>query len=170
MNVFGRARAAAKLPRDGQRARLYRAETDAFAAHPEPAWRLPSVTAVEAFVRDVLDEDWFRVRFGTFSRVTVKDGRGTRHAYSAYEPVRRSVALSFPRWARTKPVVLHELGHAASLRRHGVIAAHGPEFAAVYLQLVARHLGPAAGVHLRRAFDAHRVRHAAATAAGPRAA
>lgn len=162
--------AATRLPRDSQRSRLYRAEVDAFGPGPLQAWRLGSVPAVEAFVRDVLGEDWFRLRFGPFSRVAVKDGRGTRHAYSAYEPARRRVVLSFPRWARAKPVVLHELGHAASLSRYGVVAAHGPEFAAVLLALVARHLGTAAQLRLRDAFDARRVNYAAATPEPRRAA
>lgn len=90
--------------------------------------------------------------------VRVKDGRGTRHAYSAYDPRRHGVLFSFPRWSRSLPVVIHELAHPASLRRHGMIAAHGPEFAAAYLCLVDRHLGGAACASLEAAFERHRVR------------
>ncbi len=67
------------------------------------------------------------------------------------------MVFSFPRWARTKPVLLHELSHAASLQRYGLVAAHGAEFAATYLRLVSRHLGLAAHEKLRDSFVVHRV-------------
>lgn len=114
--------------------------------------RLESLAALERFLERAAADPWFKARFGALAAVEIRDGRGIRHASSAYEPETRRCVFSFPRWARTKPVVLHELAHAASFRRYGLVAAHGPEFAAVFLELVARHLGPAARERLRRAF------------------
>ncbi|MGH8226108.1 MAG: hypothetical protein ACRER1_08165 [Gammaproteobacteria bacterium] len=147
----------AKQPRDSQRARVYRAETQAFGAARANAGTCASIAVVRDYLHGVLADDWFRTEYGDFAYVKIKDGRGTRHAYSAYEAKARGVVFSFPRWARTKPVMLHELSHAASLRRYGAVAAHGPEFAATYLRLVSRHLGSAAHEKLREAFVVHRV-------------
>lgn len=130
-----------------------------FGVPPESTWPCLTLPAVKRFVHGVLAEPWFEQEFGTLPEVRIKDGRGTRHAYSAYDPKRRSVLFSFPRWARSTPVLLHEIGHAASLRRHGLIAAHGPEFAAVYLHLIKHHLGADAHARLSEAFAKHRVRH-----------
>lgn len=145
-------------PRDTQRARLYRAEREAFDVYSEQVPRL-ELPAVERFVTRVVGEAWFAETFGTLGTVRIKDGRGTRHAYSAYDQHRHGVLFSFPRWSRSVPVVLHEIAHPASLRRHGLVAAHGPEFAATYLALVARHLGQDAHARLEETFAKHRVRY-----------
>ena len=147
-----------KRPRDNQRARLYRAEREAFDVYSEATPRL-DFAAVERFVARVVGEPWFADRFGTLGAVRIKDGRGTRHAYSAYDQRRHGVLFSFPRWSRSVPVLLHEIAHPASMRRHGLIAAHGPEFAAAYLALVARHLGEESHARLDAAFAKHRVRY-----------
>jgi len=144
-------------PRDSQRARVYRAELEAFDVYSEATPRL-DFAAVERFVIRVIGEPWFADTFGTLGAVRIKDGRGTRHAYSAYDQRRHGVLFSFPRWSRSVPVLLHEIAHPASLRRHGLVAAHGPEFAAAYLALIARHAGDEAHARLREAFTRHRVR------------
>lgn len=130
-----------------------------FGVPPGSKWPCLRLPVVENFVYAVLDEPWFQNEFGVFREVRIKDGRGTRHAYSAYDSKHHSVLFSLPRWARSLPVLLHEIGHAASLRRHGLIAAHGPEFAAVYLRLIKRHLGVDAHTRLSAAFAKHSVRH-----------
>lgn len=145
-------------PRDSQRARVYRAEREAFDVYSESTPRL-EFRAVERFVTDVIVESWFADTFGTLGALRIKDGRGTRHAYSAYDQRRHGVLFSFPRWSRSLPVLLHEIAHPASLRRHGLVAAHGPEFAAAYLCLVERHIGKEAHRRLGEAFTRHRVRY-----------
>ncbi len=152
------ARREAKRPRDNQRARVYRAEREAFDVYSDSTPRL-DFAAVERFVQGVIAEPWFLDTFGALGAVRIKDGRGTRHAYSAYDPRRRGVLFSFPRWSRSLPVLLHEIAHPASLRRHGLVAAHGPEFAAAYLSLVERHIGTEAHERLHEAFTRHRVHH-----------
>lgn len=54
----------------------------------------------------------------------VTDGRGRRHACGS-----RAV-IKLPRWARTRPVVLHECAHGLAPDKHG------PRFMAVYLALL----------------------------------
>jgi putative metallohydrolase (TIGR04338 family) len=141
-----------KQPRDSQRSRIYRAEVKAFYGSRAKGMRFDSLDGLQRFLERAVADPWFKTHFGALSRIEIRDGRGTRHASSAYEPDTRRCVFSFPRWARTKPVVLHELAHAASFRRYGLVAAHGPEFAAVFLELVERHLGRAARERLRRAF------------------
>ena len=156
MRLFRKAPPA--RPRDSQRIRVYRAEREAFGLHAGDAWPRLELAAVERFVTGVLAEPWFVDTFGALGVVRIKDGRGTRHAYSAYDPGRHGVLFSFPRWSRSVPVLLHEIAHPASLRKHGTVAAHGPEFTAAYLSLVERHLDAAARARLAGAFARHRVR------------
>lgn len=151
---------APQRPRDSQRARVYRAEREAFDVYLESTPRL-DFTAVQRCVTDIIRESWFANTFGRLGTVRIKDGRGTRHAYSAYDQHRHDVLFSFPRWSRSLPVLLHEVAHPASLRRYGLVAAHGPEFAAAYLTLVARHIGNEAHEKLCEAFARYRVRHRA---------
>lgn len=82
-----------------------------------------------------------------FHPIEVADGRGTRVARGGYG------FLNLPRWARTLPVILHELAHASVPK-----AAHHWPFAAAYLALVARFLGAAERDNLKAAFRAHKVR------------
>lgn len=152
-------RCAPARPRDTQRARLYRAEHEVFGVPPESKWPCLKFPAVKQFVHAMLGEPWFQAEFGVFPEVRIKDGRGTRHAYSAYDLKRQAVLFSFPRWARSAPVLLHEIAHPASLHRHGMVAAHGPEFAATYLCLVRHHLGAEPHDRLIEAFTRHRVRY-----------
>lgn len=157
MNLFRES--SPSRPRDSQRARVYRAEREAFGPFENAAWPRLELGAVERFVTGAVAEPWFAETFGVLRQVRIKDGRGTRHAYSAYDPRKHGVLFSFPRWSRSLPVLIHEIAHPASLRRHGIVAAHGPEFAAAYLCLVERHIGYAACKRLGGAFARHRVRH-----------
>lgn len=59
----------------------------------------------------------------------VTDGRGRRHACGS-----RAV-IKLPRWARTRPVVLHECAHGLAPDKHG------PRFVAVYLALLEQFMG-----------------------------
>lgn len=47
--------------------------------------------------------------------------------------------INLPRWSRTKATVLHEVAHAITERTFGwtQVAAHGREFARIYLELLA---------------------------------
>jgi len=60
----------------------------------------------------------------------VVDGRGTRNAHGS--PWR----VSLPRWARTGRVVLHEAAHGLTKIYCPGKAAHGPEFVAIFAELL----------------------------------
>lgn len=72
-------------------------------------------------------------RFGLTWQGRIADGRGRRKAGGRYQYV------TLPRWGRRPDVVLHEAAHGIAdqlARRASLdIAAHGPEFAYVVLQL-----------------------------------
>lgn len=72
----------------------------------------------------------------------VTDGRGRRHACGSRQ------VIKLPRWSRTTAVVLHECAHGLAADMHG------PVFAAVYVELLARFAG----------LDADRLRRTAAAA------
>jgi hypothetical protein len=59
----------------------------------------------------------------------VTDGRGRRHACGSRE------VIKLPRWARTRPIVLHECAHGLAPDKHG------PRFVAVYVDLLERFMG-----------------------------
>lgn len=61
-------------------------------------------------------------------------------------------------WAAREVVVLHELAHHVA---RGVAEAHGPEFCAVYLDLLERHMSPEVAWVLRSLYAGNAVRVAA---------
>jgi putative metallohydrolase (TIGR04338 family) len=106
-----------------------------------------------AYVERVTRSRWWRCRLPR--GVRVKDGRGTRIARGGWGTGRPTVNL--PRWARTRLVILHELAHVLTSRPGREVAAHGPEFAKTYLELV-RRFEPELAPRLRAEFKAGRVR------------
>jgi hypothetical protein len=59
----------------------------------------------------------------------VEDGRGRRHAAGS-----RTV-IKLPRWARTRPIVLHECAHGLATD------GHGPDFVRAYVELLVEFMG-----------------------------
>ena len=142
--------------RDNQRARVYKAEREAFA----DAWRVPlgdqSMKTVTRFVLRVEHSAKWRKLFALWGHrplrgrnLDVYDGRGCRVARGG------RYQLTLPRWARTVPVILHEMAHAASPPS----VQHGWPFCAIYLELVGAFVGTEAKRKLRAAFKANRVRY-----------
>jgi putative metallohydrolase (TIGR04338 family) len=140
-------------PRDSQRSRLYRAEDEL-----EPGRRLPTVAVLQGYVDDLAASDWFTARWGARS-FDVRPGHGHRRATAD-----RNGVLQLPLWSRTELVVLHEVAHCLTPERY---AAHGPEYAGVFLSLVRRRLGPGAAQVLEDAFARHRVRWVTTAVARP---
>lgn len=143
---------ATPRPRDYQRARLYRWES----AHVLPLDReLLPLPACAALV-----ERAFRWAEGAAAErpgwrpPRVEDGRGRRHACGSRE------AIKLPRWARTRPVVLHECAHGL---RHDL---HGPRFVACYVELLVTFLGFDRAV-LLRSLAQHKLRVAIADGLRP---
>lgn len=95
--------------------------------------------------------------FGTGHRGwQVTPGKGARWATA-----RSNGVINLPRWARSRPVILHEIAH--HLSREPQYASHGPEFAREYVDLVRLMLGPIAARRLLDAFRAERVKVGPAT-------
>ena len=149
---------ASGRPRDSQRARLYRAESEVDAGR-----RLPTVERLQAYVDHLVGLDWFVARWGTHA-IEVRPGYGHRRATADQDGV-----LQMPRWARTELVLLHEVAHCVT---PATAAAHGPEYAGALLSLVRRCMGPAPAQALEDAFVrqrvAWRVTAVPAAAHGPR--
>lgn len=115
-----RRSALPQRPRDFQRSRLYRWES----ANVLPRDRRTlSLDACRDLAREV-----FAARLAE-PPPRIEDGRGRRHAAGSRQ------VIKLPRWARTRPIVLHECAHGLSTD------AHGPDFVRVYLELLAAFLG-----------------------------
>lgn len=138
-------------PRDSQRSRLYRAESNS-----QGRWgrRLETVEEMQAYVDALLADPWTKERWPT-RRIRVGPGRGYRRAtaISGYNKI------EMPRWARCEHVVLHEVAHLFTDRQYGVhVASHGWQFAGILVQLVEHQLGEEAATALKASFAEHRVR------------
>lgn len=127
--------------RDSQRSKVYASEKAVFPIVNE--WHgaltrpvgLLSLQECEAYVAKVWSHAWvanFPTKGRSSTPPTVRDGRGTRRAYSY------GGEIGLPRWARKEWVILHELAHELTADK---FAAHGPEFVACYLRLVETFLG-----------------------------
>lgn len=118
--------------RDTQRSKVYRWERRWVLG-----WDGPEMTLDEcrALVERVLKA------FGGRSFPRIADGRGTRIARGS------RYRISLPRWARRRPIVLHEVAHAllprgiSMLGGFGVIPGHGPEFVRLFIELLVRYNG-----------------------------
>ena len=111
--------------RDYQRSRVYRWE------HSEWWWADHFRTPGKEPELSLDDMSRLAVDI-TGVRVTVKDGRGRRNAAGSYH----SKTIWMPRWARTVPVLCHELAHVHTHTRDG--GGHGPWFVAKYCRFLER--------------------------------
>lgn len=127
--------------RDTQCSKLYKWERTCFDDWPAGARADPAMALAEC--ETLIDKAWRlhspRLRAGStaraFSVPKVTDGRRARNATGSYR------RITLPRWSRCLPVVLHELAHALMTSGIYRLAAHGPEFARVYIELLVRYCG-----------------------------
>jgi putative metallohydrolase (TIGR04338 family) len=140
-------------PRDSQKSRLYKAER---AALDKISKRLDTIDDITRFVDRIRKRATIVRRYGYELKrsVFIGDGRGKRNAGGD------SRGIYMPKWSRTEYIVLHELSHCIACRRYGRynIAAHGREFAAVYVDLVRYIIGKEAADALKASFREHRVK------------
>ncbi|MGV6826564.1 MAG: hypothetical protein ACWA5Q_06285, partial [bacterium] len=116
--------------RDFQRGRLYKWEAS--------EWWMAKTGGLSLLEAQIL------CRSLTDLHITIKDGRGRRHAAAT----RAGNAIFLPRWARTVPIVCHEVAHLLSNDKHG------PEFVAQYCLLLEKSgLVPSARVVRMSAID-----------------
>ena len=136
-----------------------------------------STKQCKAYMEKIVSYEWFTSRWhiSTPSWVEgnapiVGDGRARRKA--CWQPSTYEIKL--PQWARTEPVILHEMAHwivdkATVPRSDGSTgfwvaqydpdhAAHGKEFASVFLELVRLQLGVKATKVLKASYKQHRVK------------
>ena len=114
--------------------------------------RFGSLEEVDSYLQRVLTEPRAVSAFGPLPAPGVRLRAGEAEAH--YEFGRAVIALpAASDWAWRELVVLHELAHHVTALNSPGTASHGPEFAAVYCQLVEWELGGAAGLLLRAALD-----------------
>ena len=141
------------IPRDSQRSKLYKAEQIAFKGRRIV---VPEDQDIEEYIAHISSLTRVRDSFPELIQrhILVGDGRARTRAAA------NSSGIFMPRHSRKKWVVLHELSHTIVRRRHGVLkaAAHGWQFAEIYLLLVRHVMGVEAHDRLKAKFKEHRVR------------
>ncbi|UTU07890.1 hypothetical protein CcrC1_gp204 [Caulobacter phage C1] len=141
-----------KEERDSQRSKLYKAER---VLEPMSS-RLETVQEMDTFIRKVLQKAPIQARYASEARrsIEVGDGRGRSRTAGGDRD-----GIAVPRAGRTQWIVLHEVAHTLTMRRYGThIAAHGWQYAAVYLDLIRFGMGAEAHRTLKESFKAHKVR------------
>lgn len=141
-----------KRERDSQKSRVYK--TDFILA--DTTKPLPTVADIEKFVERLFKSKRFANKYPKafrWGRPRVEPGRwGQRRALGSWR------WISIPVRFRNEGIVLHELAHTITLREFGDVAAHGWQFAAVYLDIVKWMLGKAKHDLLKSAFKANKVK------------
>lgn len=136
--------------RDTQRSKVYAAETKFRNMNFEPQLfsdaKLDQIWLCQNYVNRVLEQQWFRARFGE-RQITVEPGRNVGMAYGS-----RKITLGV--WARQQTVILHEIAHCVA--PHDV--RHGAEFAGIYLFLIKQVYGAEAAKALRDCYKEFRVK------------
>ncbi len=149
-----RAKGGTARPRDAQRRKLYSTEDSAFAG---TEWARiigdGSIEATKAWLNTVTEARWFQSRWGAGFKVRVVSGSGSNATYRDSWDARIMLSAR----GRKPYVVLHELAHF--IGGSDTLAAHGKEYAGLYLFLVEHALGDEAGKRLRAAFVEGKVKH-----------
>lgn len=113
--------------RDSQRSAVYAWE------RALPSWPGTPLALLEC--QELVSLVWHEHMGPRPPRVT--DGRARRTACYVYD----DHEIRLPRWSRSEMVVLHEAAHAILWAALPEAAAHGPEYARLYLDLLARYAG-----------------------------
>jgi putative metallohydrolase (TIGR04338 family) len=138
--------------RDTQKKKLYTAEK---CLKPLDE-RLETTEDVAAFLTKVMNRAPVQARYAPYlsGLLEVRDGRGRRVACGD------RYYIKLPKWARSKWIALHEAAHSLTTRKFGdSVAAHGREYASVYLDLVHFGMGKEARDALVASFKQHRVKY-----------
>lgn len=148
-----------KSTRDNQKSRLYAAERMAFGYEWDVKPDFKTLPQVDAYIHSVTKGKIFQRHYPEWSQVNLylRPGRRARMAFASMHEVdgeyRHSITL--PLWARRKWVILHEMAHIINdLRNPGPKAAHGYQFALIFLDLVEKGMGKDARRELRKCYRA----------------
>jgi putative metallohydrolase (TIGR04338 family) len=140
-------------PRDSQRSKVYAAEQAAF---PNIHNGHLTVPEMQALIDKWCSSAVLQRKYPRAAMVPlVTDGRGRRKG--GYRS--STCELRMPRFARTKPYLLHELAH--HLTHHPARACHGWEYAECMLYLVRVFISRSASETLATTYRAHKVKHRA---------
>lgn len=153
-NCIPAGREEPAMVRDSQRQKVYDAEHDAFDKNKTEGM---SLEEIEALVQKVWSGKRVQAKYrrATTRRIPeVTDGRSRRTA--CFDPGLFEDELKFPRWSRSKWIVLHELAHALTFNRSQ--AWHGWEFCECYLYLVRVYMGRPSEERLKAEFKKRKVR------------
>lgn len=162
--------------RDTQRGKLYKAER--VAHETAPGKPLATVKDIERYLKNkVSGRATLTRRYGIACDfevwpVAVGDGRGTRRALA-----HGTTKITIPGWARNEWIVLHEIAHIVHCRiqfgyarkgmkiegerveeLRGLSAAHGWQYAAIYIDLVQFCMGAEFADALKQCFKLGKVR------------
>lgn len=155
------------MSRDVLRSRVYAAEQqvtsalsrageriDFFGSQLTPPSELAFTTLsdVRTYVASVLADHRVAQIWGYLPPVQVRRRASDSMAHYEYETATIAIPTG-SEWAMRELVVLHELAHHVLANSQPTVAAHGPEFASAYIQLVSLRIGPEAGLLLTAAFD-----------------
>lgn len=135
--------------RDSQRGKLYVAER---AIHSDGR-RFTTVEDMQAYVDKLIGSAWWKRRHNC-KRLTVRPGYGHTRATCG------GGIIQMPKWARIEAVLLHEMSHGVIQARYGNyrVAAHGREYAAVFVELVGHMMGKDVADKLKASFRANKVK------------
>jgi putative metallohydrolase (TIGR04338 family) len=136
--------------RDTQRSKVYAAEAKFRSLNLQPQLfadaKFNDIWLCQNYVNRILDQQWFRARFGE-RQITVDYGRNGGMAYGS-----RKITLGV--WARQPIVILHEIAHCVAPSQ----TRHGAEFAGIFLFLVKQVYGAEAAKQLRACYKEARVK------------
>jgi putative metallohydrolase (TIGR04338 family) len=136
--------------RDTQKSKVYAAEAKFRSMNFEPQIlvdaKFSSIWECQNYVNRILDQKWFRARFGE-RQIVVDYGRNGGTAYGS-----RRITLGV--WARQPIIILHEIAHCVAPYQ----VRHGAEFAGIYLFLIKQVYGADAAKALRDCYKEARVK------------
>lgn len=136
--------------RDSQRSKVYRWERDKIFPMDKELLLLDDC---KSLIEEVFD------RYA-LPMPDVADGRGTTRARGSTN------RINLPRWARTRPVILHESAHGIADRFDATSAWHGPLFMRIYIDLIHRYMGKPI-TEIRRSARERRIRVGKSAACKP---
>lgn len=113
-----------------------------------------SLEGAQRYLDQVTATDWYRAAFPKAAKtpVRLRQRRGDKWAtYHWPDTIAINEQVIGQSWAMREVVVLHELAHHAHRHSPGGEhhASHSPEYAGVFLHLVAQAMGPEAGLLLQ---------------------
>lgn len=140
-------------PRDSQKTKLYRCEETV------SAWgkgRMAELSDVRFYVQRIVQSAWWRHRYPNITYITVNKGRGR----GGFAYTTKSL-ITLPEHAWHPMYIIHEMAHIAADHdgSYKTIAAHGPEYCRIYLDIVQHAMGQQVVDELRSCMDRDEVKY-----------